>query len=81
MAVFFAPEYPEGTKDVFWWYRYIGDMNKEQFEYFVRNAKAASLYDTGVNAEFGDKLITLETCASSTDSTRLVVVAKKLNKE
>ena len=77
MAVFFAPEYPEGTKDVFWWYRYIGDMNKEQFEYFVRNAKAASLYDTGVNAEFGDKLITLETCTSSTDSTRLVVVAKK----
>ena len=77
MAVFFAPEYAEGTQNVFWWYRYIGDMNKNQFDYFVQNAKALSLYDTGVTAEYGDKLITLETCASSKDSTRLVVVARK----
>ena len=77
MAVFFAPEYAEGTENVFWWYRYIGDMNKNQFDYFVQNAKALSLYDTGVTAEYGDKLITLETCASSKDSTRLVVVARK----
>ena len=77
MAVFFAPEYGEGTENVFWWYRYIGDMNKNQFDYFVQNAKALSLYDTGVTAEYGDKLITLETCASSKDSTRLVVVARK----
>ena len=77
MAVFFAPEYGEGTENVFWWYRYTGDMNKNQFDYFVQNAKALSLYDTGVTAEYGDKLITLETCASSKDSTRLVVVARK----
>ena len=77
MAVFFAPEYADGTQNVFWWYRYIGDMNKNQFDYFVQNAKALSLYDTGVTAEYGDKLITLETCASSKDSTRLVVVARK----
>lgn len=77
MAVFFAPEYAEGTENVFWWYRYIGDMNKNQFDYFVQNAKALSLYDTGVTAEYGDKLITLETCASLKDSTRLVVVARK----
>ena len=77
MAVFFAPEYAEGTENVFWWYRYIGDMNKNQFDYFVQNAKALSLYDTGVSAAYGDKLITLETCASLKDSTRLVVVARK----
>ena len=52
-------------------------MNKNQFEYFVQNAKALSLYDTGVTAEYGDRLITLETCASLKDSTRLVVVARK----
>ena len=77
MAVFFAPEYPEDAENVFWWYRYIGDMNKAQFDYYVQQVKAASLYDTGLTAEYGDKLITLETCASSTDSTRLVVVARK----
>ncbi len=80
MAVFFAPEYPENAQNVFWWYRYIGNMDKAQFDYFVSNAKSASLYDTGVSAEFGDKLITLETCASTTDSTRLVVIAVKKNK-
>ena len=77
MAVFFAPEYPEDAENVFWWYRYIGDMNKAQFDYYVQQVKAASLYDTGLTAEYGDKLITLETCASTTDSTRLVVVARK----
>ena len=77
MVVFFAPEYPEDAENVFWWYRYIGDMNKAQFDYYVQHVKAASLYDTGLTAEYGDKLITLETCASSTDSTRLVVVARK----
>lgn len=81
MAVFFAPEYAEGTENVFWWYRYTGDMNKEQFDYYVQNVKALSLYDTGVTAEYGDKLITLETCASSKDSTRLVVVARKSNEQ
>ena len=52
-------------------------MNKAQFDYYVQQVKAASLYDTGLTAEYGDKLITLETCASTTDSTRLVVVARK----
>lgn len=77
MAVFFAPVYPEETTGVFKWYQYHGDMNKNQFDYYVQNVKALSLYDTGVTAEYGDQLITLETCASTTDSTRLVVVARK----
>ena len=81
MAVFFAPEYAEGTENVFRWYRYMGDMNKEQFDYFVQNVKDMSLYDTGVTAEYGDRLITLETCASLKDSTRLVVVARKSNEQ
>ncbi len=77
MAIFFAPVYPEEQTGVFKWYQYAGDMNKNQFEYYVQNVKALSLYDTGVTAEYGDKLITLETCANSHDSTRLVVVARK----
>ena len=77
MAIFFAPVYDETDTGVFKWYQYAGDMNKNQFEYYVQNVKALSLYDTGVTAEYGDKLITLETCANSHDSTRLVVVARK----
>ena len=77
MAIFFAPVYPAEQTGVFKWYQYAGDMNRNQFEYYVQNVKAMSLYDTGVTAEYGDKLITLETCANSHDSTRLVVVARK----
>ena len=77
MAIFFAPVYPAEQTGVFKWYQYAGDMNKAQFEYYVQNVKALSLYDTGVTAEYGDKLVTLETCANSHDSTRLVVVARK----
>lgn len=40
-------------------------------------AKGWSLYDTGVNAEYGDKLITLSTCEYSQNDGRLLVVAKK----
>lgn len=34
-------------------------------------------YDTGVSAEYGDKLITLSTCEYSRTNSRMVVVAKK----
>lgn len=40
-------------------------------------AKGWSLYDTGVNAEYGDKLITLSTCEYSQNDGRLLVVAEK----
>ncbi len=36
------------------------------------------LYDTGVSAEYGDKLITLSTCEYSRSNGRMVVVAKKI---
>lgn len=35
-------------------------------------------YDTGVSADYGDKLITLSTCEYSGQNSRLVVVAKKV---
>ena len=37
-----------------------------------------SLYDTGVTASYGDKLLTLSTCDSSEEDGRFVVVAKKV---
>lgn len=40
--------------------------------------KELALYDTGVSAEYGDKLITLSTCEYSAQNGRLVVVAKKV---
>ncbi len=42
------------------------------------SAGSFALYDTGVSAEYGDKLITLSTCEYSAQNGRLVVVAKKV---
>ena len=36
------------------------------------------IYDTGVSAEYGDKLITLSTCEYSNTNGRLVLVAKRV---
>ena len=40
--------------------------------------KELALYDTGVTAGYGDRLITLSTCEYSAQNGRLVVVAKKV---
>ena len=37
-----------------------------------------SVYDTGVTAEYGDRFITLSTCAYHTENGRFVVVAKEI---
>ena len=44
----------------------------------IAQCKALSLYDTGVTAECGDKLITLSTCEYSRKNGRMVVVAKRI---
>ena len=42
----------------------------------VSQCKALALYDTGVSAEYGDKLLTLSTCEYSRANGRMVVLAK-----
>lgn len=49
-----------------------------EFDSFVETCKALSLYDTGVSAQYGDKLICLSTCNYNIDNGRLVVVAKRI---
>ena len=45
----------------------------------LQSARRLALYDTGVTAEYGDKLLTLSTCEYSRTNGRLVVVAKLIN--
>ena len=44
----------------------------------IAECKELALYDTGVTAEYGDKLITLSTCEYSRTNGRMVVLAKLL---
>ena len=52
------------------------DMDEEEFQEYVQTVKDLALYDTGVDAVYGDKLLTLSTCEYSQTNGRLVVVAK-----
>lgn len=64
-------------EDNFDYHNYV-DTNAFSFQNFVDNAKELSLYDTGVSAKYGDKLLALSTCDSdyASDNIRFVIVAK-----
>ena len=49
----------------------------EEIDAYVAAVKELALYDTGISAAYGDKLITLSTCEYSYENGRMVVVAKR----
>lgn len=60
----------------FQYHQFVDATSPEQFDSFVENCRTYSLYDTGVDVNYGDKLITLSTCEYSQVNGRLVVVAR-----
>ena len=62
----------------FKYYHFVDAEDEAAFYAFLSECKAHSLYDTGVSANYGDKLITLSTCEYSRTNGRMVVVAKKI---
>lgn len=67
------------TDQVFKYYNFFQADTAEEFEYFYDNIKELSLYDTGVEAEYGDRFLTLSTCAYHVEDGRFVVVAREVN--
>ena len=59
-------------------YNEYTQMNEEQFKEFMSQVHARQCYDTGIDAEYGDQLITLSTCEYTYNNGRFVVVAKKV---
>ena len=62
----------------FRYYDFVDAEDEEVFNAYVAECKGLALYDTGVTAEYGDRLITLSTCEYSVQNGRLAVVAKKI---
>ena len=75
MAAFESKVYTD-TDIGFRYYDFIDPEGEKDFMAGVKNMKALSIYDTGVEAEWGDRLITLSTCDYEQDNGRFVVVAK-----
>lgn len=80
MAVFYSQVYNK-TDEVFKFYKFFEATNEEEFAYYYDNCKALALFDTEVEAEFGDELLTLSTCSYQVENGRFVVVAKMIEEE
>ena len=52
--------------------------DEAEFNQFIATIKSMAYYETGVTAQYGDKLITLSTCEYSLTNGRHVVVAKRV---
>lgn len=65
----------------FQYYEFVKAEDKADFDSFIDGCNALRLYDTGISANYGDKLITLSTCEYSQTNGRIVVVAKKITAE
>lgn len=79
ISVFYSRVYYKSEKNVFRYYYFVNANNEQEYNDFVNNAKKSSIYDTGINANYGDQLLTLSTCEYSQEDGRFVVVAKKIN--
>ncbi|MGN0132820.1 MAG: class B sortase [Lachnospiraceae bacterium] len=63
---------------VFKYYQFINANSEEEFNSYMSEMAAVSLYDTGVTASYGDQLLTLSTCDYEEEDGRFVVVAKRV---
>jgi len=67
--------------DEFPFYNFINASGSADFKWYVDTCKKYALYDTGVTAVYGDKLITLSTCDFTINNGRFVVVARRIEKK
>lgn len=77
IAAFCTPVY---TGNDFSYYTFIKAKDEAAYDTFIEAVKKRSLYDTGMTAVYGDKLLMLSTCEYSRENGRMVVVAKKITR-
>ena len=64
------------SADGFKYYHFVDAANAEEFNAYLTTCQALALYDTGVSAQYGDRLLTLSTCEYSRTNGRMVLIAK-----
>lgn len=77
LAVFCSKVYNQEDSGVFRYYQYTDLTDSDLFNEYLEQVKTASIYDTGVDTQPGDQLLTLSTCSYHTEGGRFVVVAQK----
>lgn len=77
VGAFYTQIYPVDDTKHFHYYEYFRG-NKEDYDQYISFVKRSTNYNTTADPVYGDKLITLSTCAYHTANGRFVVVAKKI---
>lgn len=80
VAAFYAYVLPRGEQG-FRYYHFIEADSEEEFNEFKDFIEENRCYETGVDYEFGDQLLTLSTCAYHVQNGRFAVVAKRIEPE
>ena len=65
------------TDTCFKYYNFIDAKDEAEFNNAMAEFKAKRLYDTGVDPQYGDKLITLSTCTYHVEDGRFVLVLRE----
>lgn len=78
LAVFYSRVYYKSEKDVFRYYYFVNANDEAEYNEFINEAKKASIYDTGITAQYGEQLLTLSTCEYSQEDGRFAIVAKRI---
>ena len=76
LAVFYDRVY-YADEDCFKFYQFIDAENEAEYNEAIAYYQENALYDTGVTAQYGDRLITLSTCSYHETNGRFVVVARE----
>lgn len=78
IAVIKTIVYTESSGE-FKYFQFSDAESPENFNNYISKCKQKAIYETGVTAEYGDKLVTLSTCEYSSTNGRLVLIAKKID--
>lgn len=77
IAAFYSKVYAP-DEEGFMYYQYTDLTDSKDFDTYIEQVQQASLYETGITAQYGDQLLTLSTCSYHVSDGRFVVVAKRV---
>ncbi len=63
------------------YYGMVEAQNAKEFNQFVDMVREASLYETGIEPRYGEKLISLSTCEYSEEDGRMMILAREIPEE
>lgn len=66
------------SEEHFKFYQFINATDEREFDEAISYFREHALYDTDVSVQYGDKLVTLVTCAYHVENGRFLVVAREI---